>query len=128
MSPLSGGVPYEITLIRLNQYTYALVIPVRLLFATCTSSFAQTRPGRILTLSLVQPCAARAARGVLDSAPMPCMVFRRAPYHSPQGGGYTLPPPASAHCDWLSVGPRSVQVRSGGLRRPLLHSLSAPNG
>ena len=49
------------------EYTpYALVIPVRLSFAT--SSFAQTmsRPGPILTLSLVQPYAARAALVVLD--------------------------------------------------------------
>ena len=46
------------------SWVYTIVIPVRLLFAT--SSIAQTWPAPILTLSSVQPCAARAARVVLD--------------------------------------------------------------
>ena len=43
---------------------YAVVIPVRPLFVT--SSFAQSTGIHILTLSLVQLCAARAARVVFD--------------------------------------------------------------
>ena len=46
---------------------YAVVIPVRPHFAT--SSFSQDligSPAHVLTLSSVQPCAAQAARAVLD--------------------------------------------------------------
>jgi len=43
---------------------YAIVIPVRLLFAT--SSFAQSTGIHILTPSSVHLCAARAARVVFD--------------------------------------------------------------